>query len=295
MKHRQLLALLLILAFLAALSGCGTSSNRAAGGGVYSEEGVNEVISAETANGTADSTLPGNQKWVRTLHISAETGDLDALLASVGDRVTALEGYIESRDLQSGSRRSADLTVRIPADRADDFVRQVTEASNVTSSSETVENITLTYVATQSRISALETEEKRLLELMAQAETVSDLLEIEARLTDVRSELETVTSQLRSMDNLVDYATVHLYLREVETFTTSQEATFWEKISLGFLDSLRGMGSFLETLVILLLTKLPYLLALAIIVLVIVLLCRRRRKKEKNHPPVPPLNPPAQA
>ena len=63
--------------------------------------------------------------------------------------MTALEGYIESRDLQSGSRRSADLTVRIPADRADDFVRQVTEASNVTSSSETVENITLTYVATQ--------------------------------------------------------------------------------------------------------------------------------------------------
>ena len=68
MKHRQLLALLLILAFLAALSGCGTSSNRAVGGGVYSEEGVNEVISAETANGTADSTLAETDFEVRRLN-----------------------------------------------------------------------------------------------------------------------------------------------------------------------------------------------------------------------------------
>ena len=125
-----------------------------------------------------------------------ETEDLDALLANVDARINELSGYVEQKEIYRGSLyanrvyRRAYLTIRIPAEQTDFFVEKVGEFSNITSSTEDVEDVTLQYVATESRITALKTEESRLLELLAQAKNMDELLLIESRLTDVRTELE---------------------------------------------------------------------------------------------------------
>ena len=58
----------------------------------------------------------------------------------------------------------------------DKFTDEVDGIANVVSNNLRREDITLNYVATESRVKALETEEARLLELMEQAETMADLL-----------------------------------------------------------------------------------------------------------------------
>ena len=150
--------------------------------------------------------------------------------------------------------------------------------ANVVSRNLRREDITLQYVATSGRVTALETEEARLLELLAQAETMADLLEIEARLTDVRYELEIYASQLRIYDIQIDYATIYLYIDEVQEYTPVEEPTFLERIRTTFADALEGLGDGAVNIAVFLIGNSPYLLVFGIILFVVIKVAKKSMK-----------------
>ena len=244
------------------------------------------------AAGSASQPLPQNRKWVITMNLNAETGDLDASLQAVLarvqelEKVSQMEGYVESQSVSGGSagsgrHRYANLTLRIPANVVDGFVEEVAGLTNLVSSSRNVQDITLTYSDTEGRVTALKTEQARLLELMEQAENMSDLLEIEARLTEVRYQLENYASTLRLYDNQVDYATVSLYISEVEKYTPVEEPGFWEKITSGLADSIVNLGETIVASITWLIIDLPYLAVIALVVWLITALTKRSLRKRK--------------
>lgn len=301
MKNRRILAFgLAALLLLSVLAGC---SAKAPADAYYSNDmeadyAPQATMGASLSKGestTADSYVNPQQKLIRTVYLNAETEAMDDLLANVEQRVAELGGYVEGREVFNGSSynssrtRYANLTIRIPADRMNGFVEAVAEVSNITSNRETAEDVTLDYVATQSRITALETEQERLLELLAQAKDMEDLLLIEARLTEVQSELERVTSQLRVYDNLVNYGTIHLEIREVRQYTVVEEEpeTVWQRIASGFMKSLKGLGTGITEVFVFLITAIPYLAVLALGIAAAILLIRssRKKKKQKMTPP----------
>ena len=167
-------------------------------------------------------------------------------------------------------------------DKLDGFVVELKDASNVTNYSESQEDVTLTYVSTESRIKALETEQERLLELLSQAENMSDLLEIEARLTDVRYELERVTSQLLVLANKVDYATINLYISQVKEYTEVDEQTVWQRISNGFKENLKDIGEGAVDFFVWLVTYSPQLVLSAVVIVGGSVLLRRVKAKKCN-------------
>lgn len=297
-KQFTLIVTLLLIASL--LFGCGAKSNDSAmsvggeNGGAYNDmlaDSITQESQSKPGDGGSGSTAAPaiNQKLIRKVWLNAETEDLDGLLAQVEQRITELGGYVESREVNNGSSkstrryRSASLTVRIPAEQLSAFVDHVTENSNITSSNETADDITLSYVSTQSRITALETEQARLLELLAKAETMEDLLKIESRLTDVRTELEEVTSQLRLYDNMVNYGTIYLNISEVKEYTVTEEPeTVWERIGTGFMQSLKNLGTFFTELFVFIVVALPYLVPLGIAVAAVILLVKFKRKKRND-------------
>ena len=294
MKLKKLLAFVLALMLttsLLAACGASTSNDFAMPEAAPAEPAMkNEGIvmqSASTVTGSADTAATG-QKLIRKVNIDAETEDLETLLGSLSGKIAALGGYIERQELYNGSSyssyrsRSANLTVRIPADKLDSFVGQIKDTSNVVSYNESQDDVTLTYVSTESRIKALETEQERLLELLSKAENMSDLLEIEARLTDVRYELESVTSQLLVLANKVDYATVYLYITQVTVYTEVEEQTVWQRIASGFKKNLKGLGEGLTDFFVWLVTYSPQLIILAVITVIVVQLLRRRNKKRRE-------------
>lgn len=288
---KKLALLLSVLLVAAMLFGCGAAEKATLNAFDASTNGAMGESSQSLADSTGTTSLPQQtgQKLVRKMRLEAETEDLDPLLAAIDAKITELSGYVEEREVYNGSQysarryRHAEMTVRIPVAQLDSFVAHVTENTNITSSNETVDNITLSYVATQSRITALETEQTRLLELLAKAENMSDLLEIEKRLTDVRTELEEVTSQLRLFDNQVDYGTVYLNISEVREYTVVEEpVTVWQRIGRGFMESLENIGDFFVSLFVFLIVALPYLVLIGIALFGVILLLRRRKKKNKK-------------
>ena len=311
MKMQKLLALLMALVLcVGMLTGCGAASkgeasapmeNGTAGGGYYDGATGSMDMEMEMDSSLTDSSvttqgsLPENMKIITTIHMEAETEDLDPMLASINAKIAQLNGYMEAQEIYNGSAyasrryRNAYLTIRIPADNLNQFTQQVAEEANIVSSNTTTENVTLSYVAIESRITALKTEEARLLELLAKAENMEDLLMIESRLTEVTYELEHVSSQLRVLDNKIDYSTVHLNLSEVKEYTEVVEPeTFGERVISGFVDNVEAVWDGIVEFVIFLLTGLPYfvLIAAAVVVVIIVIKRIRRKKKAKKETPI---------
>lgn len=279
---KRLLAILLVVAMLF-VAGCGAKSMESSNGAAkdMSDSVVSESGDPET-KGSAQSALTQEQKLIRKLWLTAETENLDTLLGSVEQKVNALGGYMESREVNNYSsyNRRAELTIRVPAEALDQFVQIVEENANVTSASETAENITLTYVAVESRVKALETEQTRLLELLAKAENMTEILQIEERLTEVRTELEEVTSQLRVYDNQVAYSTIYLTLWEVKEYTEEAPEGFWGRVGDGLTQSIESIGNGVTELLIWLIVASPYLAILALVIGGVVFVYKRRKKKK---------------
>ena len=285
---------------LGSLYGCG-AKNQTSGARMY-EEAYDEDYGIDQETAMADAApmtlnasqktagtsqqLPQNRKWVITMNLSAETEDLDAALEAVLEQVSRLEGYVESQSVSggkagSGRHRYANLSIRVPADHVDGFVEEVSGLTNLVSSSRNIQDITLTYSDTEGRVTALKTEEARLLELMEQAENMSDLLEIEARLTEVRYQLENYASTLRLYDNQVDYATVSLYITEVEKYTPVEELGFWQRIGSGLAESVENLAKTIADFISWLIIDLPYLALIGLMIWGITAITKRSIRKRK--------------
>ena len=304
MKRLFTLSLVLLM-LLGLLAGCGAKADNMIGAAPEAAPEAapqapmeEEVIFDESATSSdkGASAIPMDQKLIRTVYMDAETKSMTGLLNWMDSHVAELGGYYEQKSVyRRGSRddgtfyHSGDFMIRIPAENLDQFVSLVGEEANVTSTSESTEKVTLTYVSTQSRVQALETEQKRLLELLENAETMEDLLTIEERLTDVRWELENYASQLRVLDNQVNYSTIHLSVWEVDEPTVIAERTVWQKIGDGFSENAGDMWDGLVNFFIWLITAIPYLIPLGLIAAAVVLAIKllrklkiRRKAKKEN-------------
>ncbi len=311
MKKRKLYGTALLTASMITvlLSGCGssnsssyksTSEDYAAGAayeadyGVYEEAAEAELYDGNSSGAGSAGQVPDtqNRKLITTVTISAETDDMDKSLAAIDSKIAELGGYTENSDIYNGSysshvSRNASLTIRIPKDRLEEFIAVVEGGNNITNKKVNVDDVTLSYVDTESRKNSLRTEEQRLLEIMKQAETVEDIITIEDKLANVRYEIESVESQLRSYDNKVDYSTVYLSIDEVKVFTPVEEETALSRMGNGFRESLEDVIDAIVDFFVWIVVHIPQLILLLIVVVIAFIICKviavasKKRKAKK--------------
>ena len=259
------------------------SANRAAStdeafGG--SEEGGSAVLSPSTGESAT--------KIVYNANLSLEAKDFTAAQQALTAAVEAAGGYLESSELNGSAEqhnRWASYTARIPVDKYRSFLAAAGSAGNVTSQSETAQNITSQYIDVEARLTALYEQRDRLNALADSAEATSDLLEIESQLSDVQYQIENYTQQMRAMDGEISYSTVYLNLNEVASLTPTDDS-FVTRIAHAFTDGWAGFGSGVQAFLVAIVYLLPVLLLGFAIALLVWLIHRRVRR---NAPPKPPV------
>lgn len=299
MKIRHFFAIFLCICLLLTACGAEAPADKEAAHDIRYDRTESPMEDASTelkTDSAAGLTAPAqsDRKLIRTVSMDAETENYDALITALEEKLTALGGYTESRQTGTygSTRRWSSMTIRIPADNLSAFVTHVSKNANVLSTSEETKDVTLQYVDTESKITALETEQARLLELLAGAQNLSEILEIEARLSDVTYELERYASQKRSYDNQITYATVRLTVEEVEVLTPVEEPSVFDRIRTGFTSSLHGVSDGLVNLFVLLVAGSPYLLVYgAVIGAILAISSRIRKRKQKKASPADPETP----
>lgn len=313
MKRRCLYALLICLIGAMIQTGCGgatgggqkasyesydSSSHEA---GIYEEPMVEDELSVgnfsaeatdEVSNEEVDTAAVTNRKLIRTVEMTVETETYDELMKGLESEIKSLGGYIEYKDAYHGDiyskyegnrDRNANLIVRIPSTKLDEFTSSVGNIGNVTYESESVEDVTLQYVDLSSHKKMLQAQQDRLLELLEQADTIEDIITLEGRLSEVRYQIESMESRLRTFDNQVEYSTVHLTIEEVERYTPQPEETVMDRIKTGFTENVYSVVTGVINFVVELIIALPILALLAVIGVIISFIFRRIKiRKNKN-------------
>lgn len=271
-------------------------ADEAYGGAEYKTAG--KVSTATTAANGESANLTGNaagRKIIKNGNLSIQTREFDEFMTNLNQSILSVGGYVEASSVNGNSynknrMRSADVTVRIPADQLDAFCDQISELGNVTYKNLYTRDVTLTYVDLESHVKALRTEQQTLMELLAKAEKVEDIILIQNRLSDVLYEIESYESTLRTFDDQIAYSSVALSIQEVQRETTVEKETAGQEIARRFKENWEDVKEGFARFGINFLSDLPVILVWVIILggiaFIIVLFVKggpkRKAKRERR-------------
>ena len=323
MKRYRLFALMMAAALLLTAAGCSRSMDMGSlydGGGVFNgASGKTDYNYSADApgdyamelepeygyDGAAYNSLGENtgrdegqfiegaeRKLIKNASYTMETLDYDSSIAAIERLISESGGYIQNSYFYGSGAlknsyydaRSAEYTVRVPAERFGAFGEALSQCGSVTYSNEFVNEVTDYYYDTAARIKSLQVREERLLELVSQATDITALIELEAALSDVRYQIESNQGTLRRLDSQVSYSTVTITLREVFEPTRVQTVpkTLGEKIAQQFGNTWRSLKEFAEGLIVFFAGNIIIFLLLAAFVVAVILLIKRSNKKHRE-------------
>ncbi|NPV58859.1 MAG: DUF4349 domain-containing protein [Actinobacteria bacterium] len=286
----------------AAVLGCGESGIEAAGDGVAPATGKEDVKSSDwgadaekvysgeeqaaRAQGEGvpaptqetSSVLEQSQlKVIKTALVRMELGkgDYGSVREDAVAAAKAVGGYVED---ESSSRDGdgfthATLTLRVPADKFDELLEEVSSLGEVTSSQVKTEDVSEEYVDLESRLRHLETQEQFYLSLISKAQTIQEMISIREHLDSIQLEKERLQGRKNFLDNQVGFSTITLSVDE--TSGEEEGEGFWDKVGEAFKSFGRGM----KKLAVGFFYALPYLILVGIIATAIWVLARRARGK----------------
>ena len=107
MKFRRLFAMLMCLLLLVTAVGCSAAPGDLSAVPGHSNDSGKDAggqLSGESSDNNIGSDVLTDRKLIRRIRTAAETEDMDALLENISARVALLGGYIESRNVQNGSK-----------------------------------------------------------------------------------------------------------------------------------------------------------------------------------------------
>lgn len=301
----------MLTAVLSVLLLCGCSGKSAANGtgNYYASPAANETAGymdtadyyAESENGTV---IPEGQKLVYTGSMTIESKEYDDTKAYLKNKTAEYGGLIEYENEYSNgydyygnynsSRRSLNMTIRIPSESFYKFIEETEGSWAVTRRSTNIDNITRQYNDTAIAAEALEVQERKLLEMMEQAVSIDDMIAVESRLSEVQRDLAQLKSRLNSMDTDVAYSTLSVDLVEVVVYTEHHQSYF-EQAADTFKDGISSFVEFLRNSSLTLIYLFPYLILLAALIAVYRFLKKKfgvklpsfrrknRKEKEKDH------------
>ena len=235
---------------------------------------------------------PVERLIIRNGSISMIVEDTRAAQQSVEEMVAEMAGegaYVVSSEEYGGVEGGSPhigMAIRVPATRFDEAMDRLADlAIEVTSRTESGQDVTEEYVDLETRLESLEAARERLLEIMQETRTTKDLLEAERQLTEREAQIESLKGRLQYLAQSAQLAGIRI---ELQPYILSQPVSArWRPAESArqavetLVDSLRSLGDFLIFFVI---AILPWavVLGLAVYGIVRFVLWRVRAGREKR-------------
>lgn len=162
-----------------------------------------------------------SRKIIYNADIALVVEDFAQSEPKIAELVEAAGGYIAEQTLlgSPGARRSARWKVRVPVDRFEGFLRQITQIGELERNQRTSEDITEQFYDIEARIRNARLEEETLAGILRdRSGKLEDILKVEVELSRVRGEIEQLQGRLRLLENLSALTTVTINIREREKY-----------------------------------------------------------------------------
>ena len=231
----------------------------------------------------------GGRKIIRNYDISLATNTFDDDLAYINVKLSELGGYVLSSSL-SGSKpeaygdsgRSLSMTLRVPAEKASDFVSGVQQLGKVNYIHDYTDDVTDQYFDVDTRLAVLKDQLERLRAIMVETDNLADIITLEERISEVMLQIEELTGTLKRYDALIAYTTIDLSINERNAISGPADTKgTGERISEGFTDTLNGVATFFVNFFVWFVSSLPVLIILAAITVAVVFIVKHAVKKNR--------------
>ncbi len=146
------------------------------------------------------------RKVIYTARLEIIVADVESALARTDEIARKMGGYMQH---VSGSG----ITIRVPADKFDSAVAEVTKLGPVAERNITAQDVTEQYTDLKVRLDNARATLKRLQAILEKTTTVKDVLAVEQELARVRTEIERMQGQMNLLSSRIAYATITVAFR----------------------------------------------------------------------------------
>lgn len=237
------------------------------------------TITQESGNATKPPTEQ-EHKLIITYQIDYQIDDITEGNKFLKELLENYQGYADSEEVYS-TRQTYTYTLRIPQENAEKFVDGLNEKfGNPSYLNKQTDNVGGTYADLETRIKTEDSKLERLNALMQKATDMKDMITLEEAIAESISRKESMQNEINYLDNSVRYSTVHLTLNAKSTISTPLKDNFATRIVKAFKNMFVNTTLFIQDVIILFISLLPFLIVMALIVVMI----RKRRKKDPLQP-----------
>ena len=233
-----------------------------------------------SSGSASNASILENRKIVRTADLTLKTTAFENCTKQIETLIAENGGYIENLSQYGESTRRLSLTVRVPGEKLDEFLKALEGTGRVTSRSESTSDLTTQYQDNQARLDTLYAKRDRLNDMILKAEDVSDLIEIETAIADTQYQIDLYETSQRSIDRQVDMSTVYLnIIEETPADSANADIGLGERIAAAFASGVEGFAEFVQDVIVFIVMISPVLVLIAVIVVIILAVKKRKGKK----------------
>jgi hypothetical protein len=241
---------------------------------------------------------------VMNVNLSIVVADPQKKMDEINQLAKSLGGHLVSMNMaqvytQSGTMApQGTITVRIPADKLDDALKQIkTGVVDVTSEDRSGEDVTSQYVDLQSQLNNLQKAEQDLPDIMDEAKNnpgndsttkTQDVLNVYNQIVSIRGQIEQIQGQMKVIEETTSTSSITVTLVAEDTIKPIQIGG-WKPQGVAR-DALQSLVKFLQGfvnfLIYMIILVLPILIVIfgpiALIIWGIIALVRRGRNKKSK-------------
>jgi hypothetical protein len=220
---------------------------------------------------------------IRTGSLSIEVDKFDDAENKINDVVKKYSGFISNSKstVNSSGNKSGTITVKVPADKYDALIAEVTKIGKVMSQNIQANDVTEEYVDLESRLKTQKELEQRLIKLLNEkASKLSDVIEVEEKLASVRQKIESFEGKMKLLKSQSDLSTLTISVYEPSMISTSSGGGFFYELGQAVKKGLSGFTNVLAVSITFLIAIIP-LAGFALIIFWIIRKIIRKRRVSK--------------
>ncbi len=258
------IAIVLALVLLLAAAGCTSpvaqdtkySNSGTVGGALPADRSAASGEAA--APGTASTAAPTDPKLIRNADLRVEVPSLEPAIDRIRTIAADQNGTMAGLELraESGSQRTATVTVRVPENRFDATLAAVRAVGTVRSESVQSQDVTEEYVDLTAKRSSLARQLDQYRRIMENTTGVDQVLKVQEEVERVQLELDRTDGRLRYLESRTDFSRVTLRLEEPAPLDGGALPSIAEVLGAG----VQGFFAVLAGIVIVVIALLPLVL-----------------------------------
>jgi hypothetical protein len=151
---------------------------------------------------------------IRTTNLNLSVRKVSESVQDVQTTVNRYGGYVANTRYKNDDEKStATLSVRVPSDRVENFLRDVRGlAVKVNEEGTNSQDVTEEYSDLGAQLRNQEATESQYLELMKRAQSVDEILKVQQQLTQIRGQIERTKGRIQFLERRADMTQIDIML-----------------------------------------------------------------------------------